>query len=209
MQKEKIEFKETRAYPVVFMMIITIIFVGILAVFYHSTKDRVQQREQSELQKAVLSAFNLSTDNIEANYQLYIKELVYANKSHADSILYYQASKDGELLGNAFIIYGKGLWGGITALIAYTPDYEQIINVAIINQSETPGLGARITEPWFTEQFANKLIADKYDMLAENAENVSDLQVRQITGATLSSKAVVSMITEESKRIIQTIKGEL
>ena len=100
-------------------------------------------------------------------------------------------------------------FGRHTALIAYTPDYEQIINVAIINQSETPGLGARITEPWFTEQFANKLIADKYDMLAENAENVSDLQVRQITGATLSSKAVVSMITEESKRIIQTIKGEL
>ncbi|HPK41502.1 MAG TPA: FMN-binding protein [Candidatus Cloacimonadota bacterium] len=214
MEKEKVEFKETRAYPVIFMIVITIIFVGILAVFYHSTKGRVEQRERIELQKAVLNAFNLPTDNVQENYEAYIKELSFKQEGQEEEITYYQATKDEETLGNAFIIFGKGLWGGITALIAYTPDYQNIINFAIINQSETPGLGGRITEEWFTRQFSDKQImtgneVNKFDMVAENADNITSTQVKQITGASLSSRAVLDMITNESQRIIQTLKEAL
>ncbi len=205
---EQESFKDSRVYPILFMMIITIIFVGILAFFYHSTKTRVKDYEVNTLKKTVLNVFEIPTDQIEKNYSLYIRE-VDKNQIH-----YYQAHKDSVLLGNAFIIQGKGLWGGITAMIAYSPDYQKIINFAIINQNETPGLGARITEDWFTGQFSKKqVIKDKqftaFELVSENKDDLSDVQIRQVTGATLSSKSVLNMISDESKRIIQQLKGEL
>ncbi|MBP7564195.1 MAG: FMN-binding protein [Candidatus Cloacimonetes bacterium] len=208
MKHEKTPFKESRLYPIVFMMIITIIFVGILAVFYHSSKGRVQQYQDNAIKKAILLVFSLPTDHIEKDYELYIRE------SEVNKMKYYQAVKDSVVIGNAFIIQGKGLWGGITGLIAYTPDYQNILRFSIINQNETPGLGARITEKWFTDQFNSKKIIQNnqisdFMMVAENKEDLSETEVKQVTGATASSKAVLDMITKESQRIIQQIKGEL
>jgi len=118
-------------------------------------------------------------------------------------IRYYQAVKDSTLLGYAFEISGSGLWGTIKALIAVTPDFSRIVNIEILDQNETPGLGGRITEDWFKKQFQNKpLVFDKkfkkYKLVAEDARP-SDFEIIQITGATFSSKAVVNIIYEKVK----------
>jgi len=46
-------------------------------------------------------------------------------------------------------------------------------------------------------------------LVSENKDNLSEGEVKQVTGATASSKAVLDMISKESQRIIQQIKGEL
>lgn len=205
MSQEQQSFKESRIYPILFMMVITVFFVGMLAIFYHSTKDRVKQYEVNTFHKAVLDAFNLPDDNVELNYKKYIKEL------SNNKITYFKAVNDTTTLGYAFFINGKGLWGGIQSIISLTPDYKRIINLTITTQNETPGLGARITEPWFTDQFKNKDIfinnqIVKYKLVAENSTNINNLEVKQITGATLSSKSVTDMIYNEVQKIIKDLK---
>ena len=111
---------------------------------------------------------------------------------------------DSILLGYCFPISGSGLWGTIQALLAVTPDFGKIINLEIIIQNETPGLGGRITENWFKDQFKGKIMIDNniisnFVLIPEN-DTSGEIEINQITGATVSSKAVVDMIFKNVKQ---------
>lgn len=207
MAKEKKTFRETRAYPVIFMIIITFFFIGILATFYQVTLDRVEKYNQTQLKLLVLNNFNLPTKDIDADFSRFITTV------EKDDLIYYTATKDEKFLGYCFPISGGGLWGTIDALLAVTPDFSQVINLEIVTQNETPGLGGRITEEWFKNQFIGKVLfldgtLGKYQMVAEG-EKLESNQVNQITGATASSKAVVDMIYKNMLIIEEKLRAEL
>ena len=180
------------------MLIITIIFIGILATFYQLSLDKVTQYREIQLKKMVLRVFELPTKNIETDFPRYITRL------ELEELSYYEAKSDSILLGYCFPISGSGLWGTIQALLAVTPDFGQIINLEIVNQNETPGLGGRITENWFKEQFKGKILFDNniirsFVLITEN-EIRENNEINQITGATASSKAVIDMIYKNVKK---------
>ena len=61
--------------------------------------------------------------------------------------------------------------------------------IAIVAQSETPGLGARMVEPAFKDQFKNKNISrTKWAVKKDQGD------IDQITAATISSRAVVDAV---------------
>lgn len=203
MAGQKKLFRETQIYPIVFMVLITIVFIGILATFYNITAQRVEDRNELKRKHAILTVFNLPTENIEETYEKFIVE------RREDEILCYEAYQDSVLIGYGFPIKGKGLWGTIEALIVVTPEFDKILNLKILSQNETPGLGGRITEEWFTTQFSGKpLILDEkivhLSLVIEN-EDAGETQINQITGATASSMAVVDMLYNELRRISQTL----
>ena len=206
MANEKKLFRETRFYPVIFMMIVTIIFIGIIAAFYHLSFRRVTDYRETQLKKMVLSTFNLPTEDSEANFGKYIRI------RNEDGLLHYEAVVDSSLLGYCFPLTGSGLWGTITALLAVTPDFEKIINLEIVGQNETPGLGGRITEKWFKDQFGGKRLLQNemiinFRLIAETETAGSD-QINQITGATASSKAVTEMIFKNMKKYFSQKRTE-
>ena len=199
MLKEQKSFSETKFYPIFFMVVITIIFIGILATFYHLTAEKVQTYNEENLKKLILNSFDLPVEDINLSYSKYISE------KEINDLLFFQANKDGLYIGNCFLISGRGLWGTIDALVSVTPDFQKIISFEIISQNETPGLGGRITEDWFKKQFQNKNIIEEKSIvlfsLIPEGESQNKDQINQITGATFSSKAVVDMLHKELKRI--------
>ncbi|NQT64988.1 MAG: FMN-binding protein [FCB group bacterium] len=200
-------FRETRIYPVIFMLIITIIFIGILATFYQLSIDKVTKYNQTQLKKMVLNVFELPTEDIENDFTKYI------TIQETESLLYYEAKVDSVLLGFCFPISGSGLWGTIQALLSVTPNFDEIINIEIVNQNETPGLGGRITENWFKDQFKGKILIDNdivrsFVLIPEN-ETSKNSEINQITGATASSKAVVDMIYKNVKKYSPKLRAEL
>ena len=207
MAKEKKLFRESRIYPIFFMIIVTAFFIGILATFYQLTAEKVDNYRQRQLKLMVLGTFDLPTDNVEADFQRYI------TYKETENFSYYQASQNDEFLGYCFPISGSGLWGTIEALLAVTPDLKKIINLEIVTQNETPGLGGRITEEWFKNQFADKLLfvdnsLQKFQLVAEN-ETLQAEEVSQITGATASSKAVVDIIYKNMQKIDSELRAKL
>lgn len=199
MSEQKKNFLDSRIYPVLFMIIVTVIFVGMLATFYQFTRERVNLYQKEQLNITILQLFDLPTERLESNFQKFIQAKEKKN------LKYYQAVKDSVILGYCFPISGKGLWGRIDALIALTQDLSKIIELEIIEQNETPGLGGRITESWFKKQFENKLIISNevvqaFELISEGESN-NDRQIQQITGATASSKAIVDMIYNNVKLI--------
>ena len=153
-----------------------------------------------------MGVFELPTNNIETDFNRYI------SKKELEELSYYEAKSDSVLLGYCFPISGSGLWGTIQALLAVTPDFGKIINIEIVNQNETPGLGGRITENWFKEQFQGKVLFNNsiirsFVLITEN-EISEDNEINQITGATASSKAVVDMIYKNVKKYSPELRTE-
>ncbi|THB63717.1 MAG: RnfABCDGE type electron transport complex subunit G [Spirochaetaceae bacterium] len=110
----------------------------------------------------------------------------------------YPARLDGEIAGVAVLARtGKGYSGNIDGIVGFSPE-GRITKVVILRHAETPGLGARITEEDFTNQFVgmsplqNKLLVAK-DMV-DGATKVD-----AITAATISSRAVIDLINSAAQ----------
>lgn len=111
----------------------------------------------------------------------------------------YVASKDGETY---YIIplRGKGLWGPIWGYMALGSDVNTVFGAVFDHKSETPGLGAEISTPMFSEQFVEKKILDaekefvSIQVMKGNA--TGEYQVDGISGGTITSVGVQDMIQE-------------
>lgn len=99
--------------------------------------------------------------------------------------IYQGVDANSEPAGIAFVAEGNGFGGSIQVMVGLDPTSRKLVGIKVLDHLETPGLGARITEPIFEGQFTNKSIDDAY---------VAKEDVDIITGATISSRAVASSI---------------
>lgn len=101
-----------------------------------------------------------------------------------DSLDVYPAKKDDEIVGYAVNTYtNKGFSGYINLMAGFKPD-GTIINVSVLQQKETPGLGTKMKEPEFKDQFSDKNPAEFQLKVKKDGG-----QVDAITAATISSRA--------------------
>lgn len=90
----------------------------------------------------------------------------------------YEVSEGGNVIGYTIKTVPNGYDGPIEVLTGINMDGE-ITGIEIISQTETPGLGDRITEEDFKDQF-------------EGQSSDSEVEVDVLSGATVSSDAVVN-----------------
>ncbi|MCE1201227.1 MAG: NADH:ubiquinone reductase (Na(+)-transporting) subunit C [Bacteroidia bacterium] len=137
-------------------------------------------------------------------FGLNLKEQLY-NKSmkRPFELPIFKANKNGETI---YIIpmRGVGLWGPVWGNIALRDDFNTVIGVTFDHKSETPGLGAEITTPIFTDQFPGKTLFDdngkfvSIKVVKGGAANL-DASMRNhavdaISGGTITSNGVSDMI---------------
>ena len=98
---------------------------------------------------------------------------------------------------------GKGLWGGIGGYLALDEDKNTIYGVNFNHESETPGLGAKIVDMPFRAQFEGKHIRNaegqvvSVAVLKAGTRAEGQEQVDAISGATITSTGVSTMLNEE------------
>ncbi|MBU0559696.1 MAG: FMN-binding protein [Bacteroidota bacterium] len=98
-------------------------------------------------------------------------------------------------LGYALPYEGNGFQGKIRLMVGVKSDLKELVGLQVLEQVETPGLGTKITEQPFTEQFVN-LIAEPAINWVKGIKPSNPNEIQAITGATISSKAVVSIIND-------------
>lgn len=179
--------KKKIVYPVLFMVVLTAIYTLALAFINEASIGRIEALEKANTEKAILYAFNLSTEGSpEIISNQFNSVISYVPKSNASTDYYVYKAND-QIVGYAFKYSGKGLWGSITGYIALNSDFTEILGVEFISHSETPGLGGRIDELWFKEQFRNLSIASDD---AIQFKPTMDATLDGITGATLTTTSV-------------------
>ena len=97
-------------------------------------------------------------------------------------------------------VYGAGLWGPIWGYVAFDANGSTIYGAYFAHQGETPGLGAEIEKPAFSDQFKGKnVIKDgRFRPIAVVKAGQQPLDgedyVDGISGGTITSKGVGSML---------------
>jgi len=108
-----------------------------------------------------------------------------------EEVIYYKAhDKDSKLIGVAFKVGAKGYSSTIETMVGMLSD-GTIVAIKVLSQNETPGLGSQVAEPQFSSRFRNKKYSD---------------DIEAITGATISSKAVIDAVEKRSAEIRELIK---
>ncbi len=117
-------------------------------------------------------------------------------KKGKELFLYY---KDGSLEGIGFITtkpgYGFNKAADISLFICVGPDLETIKGIEVLDHTETPGLGGRMTEEGFKRQFVGKKLKPRLS-LVRGRESVGPNEVHAITGASYTSKGIERIINE-------------
>lgn len=196
---KKSGFFAERIKPVVVMAILTIVCIALVSGIHLSTQELVIANEGLFLKKAVLYACGIEVPESNAA----INEL-YDNRVVQKDDLYLVYSDSGELESTAFIVGGPGLWGEIEAVTAFNADLKTFSGVDFIKQNETPGLGARIAEPWFKEQLRGK--NTPLVMVPEGTLSTDSNEIDAITGATRTSGYVLQILNDAGLRAADLAK---
>lgn len=164
--------------PAAVLTLICLVAGTFLSITYDRTAEKIVEAEQAKINYALSEIFP-SANFVEENG-------------------YYKALENEELVGYAAIVEGKGYGGTIKIAIGVCLD-GTIKHVRIISQDETPGLGSRITEDEFLNQFDNKSL-DELKLSKEGGK------IDAITGATISSEAVVNIVRGEFQELIKVLE---
>jgi len=112
-----------------------------------------------------------------------------------EQILYYRAfDSSGNLVGYAFFSEENGYNGPVELAGGIDASFNTITGMEVMGHSETPGLGAKITEDKFKNQFSDLTVGDL--QLSQNGGSID-----AITGATTSSHAVVDALNSKIDEI--------
>jgi electron transport complex protein RnfG len=148
-----------------------------LAFVYEVTKKPIEisnLNKKLNAIKQVVPEFNNNPDD----------EMYRLPTGEGDSLDIYPAKKDNEIVGYAVNTYtNSGFSGKITLMTGFDPT-GSIINISVLSQKETPGLGTKMSEPAFKDQFTGKNPSEFPLKVKKDGG-----QVDAITAATISSRA--------------------
>ncbi len=202
--------KNGLVYTIVFSFGITFILVFLLALANESTIEIVEQNERVNEYSAVLNALGIDFDP-RSPQDIIAKYGEIERVALDDGSLYYRAQVGGQNL-IALPYRGAGIWGTIEIVIGMKADLTRFTGLTIVSHSETPGLGARIEESWFTDQFVNQRIPETGSIDFVRGAGTGDTdkdntQVDAITGATGTSNSMRRIIASGLDKIRGIVGG--
>lgn len=192
-----------------FMFALTALFGAAVSALQVYTQPLVARNATLFLKRAVRAAAGLPP-LADAALLAWYTNAVTALPPGAEPPACYRvrAAEEGEAPAYVFVRSGAGLWGRITAAVGVAAEAQRFTGLAIVDQNETPGLGARIAEPWFAAQ-----VRDKEAPLTLRPEKSGATDARAldaITGATITSTAVRDLLNRamgESAGVIRDAEG--
>ena len=200
MSEEKKPSKLKRSlFTIFFMFAVTFVFIAVLSLIYVLTQDTIRLNESLVVKRAVLYVAGLEVPQSGTEADALYKEQVKEVKEEAGEILYYEIlDPAGEQLQSYVVpVVGAGLWGEIESVVGVEKDLKTLTGIEFIKQNETPGLGGRITESWFKEQFRGK----RWPLsVVPEGDPAGDQEFQAITGATNTTNAVRSILNERLAR---------
>ena len=109
-------------------------------------------------QSLTLSGGQVVSEDASAAFDIDMAKAVKSDNMER-SVPLYVTEKDGETF-YVVPLRGKGLWGPVWGYLALESDGNTVVGATFGHKSETPGLGAEITTPIFTDQFPGKKISE-------------------------------------------------
>ena len=173
------------------LLIVSSFCFGLLiAVTDAALSERIEQNKTDKLNnltKALLSQA-VTFQPLDEEFQV----VVEAAKKQTIKV-YKAVSETDQCVGWSFNASGKGFADKIELVVAVDKDFQKLAGFNVLISSETPGFGDRIKSSYYRAQFVGAP-ADRLKLLKMGNPADIDSDIIAITGATVSSQAVVDIM---------------
>ncbi|WP_295153651.1 FMN-binding protein [uncultured Brachyspira sp.] len=189
--------KKEVGYSAVISVTMTALLAGFLLSFIYSSfeKDIIANNEKTVINgvKAVIE----NADELEGPL------------TENSAYTYYVGKKsDGTVVGYAMLSSAGGYNGQIKVLVGFDADITKITDIVITEQAETPGLGAKVTETAFRNQFKDKSsLLSLAVVKGIKPEEAKEAEIAAISGATISSSSVVTAVNSAKDEAVNLFKN--
>jgi len=168
----------------------------LIAVTDAAWAPKIEQNKSEKLNRLMTSLLP-QAKNFTLQTKLEIKSL---KGKPLKTNLYRSLSDANECLGWAFNISGPGFADKIELVVAVDSSFDKFAGYAVLASNETPGFGDRIKLSYYRSQFV-KAPVEELKLTKTGDPQKIDSQIVAITGATVSSEAVVKIINNCVKQI--------
>ncbi len=169
------------------LLLICAIIAGVVSFVYGLTKEVADANIDKQKADAIGAIFGVTDGSL---------KLTELKKETDGTVINKIQKNDNTLIGYSVeIVEPSGYNGNITLVVGYDANL-QVCGVKINDHGETPGLGAKITEDSFLDQFKGIELEISYD------------DVDGISSATYSSKAVTVGVNRATAALRALILGE-
>lgn len=219
--------KQSNIYALFYAVGLVLVVGVVLSMVYQSLHSRQEENAANDTKSQILRAALISSDNqdVSALFDEYIKKayivdyhgsIVDRNSDAAFEVCMNMSNEikqpqDKRKLpvfecntpnGLKYIVpvYGAGLWGPIWGYIAFDANGDTIYGAYFAHQGETPGLGAEIEKPAFSDQFQGKdIFSNRGKFLSVKVvkagnEPKEGAFVNGVSGGTITSQGVDAML---------------
>lgn len=182
----------SNVYTIIYATVMVVIVALLLAVVSSALKPKQQANVELDRKKQVLSSLNIDLKQVKDVDALYAQMI---EEQELNGVKVFVATLEDGAVKYIIPMDGAGLWGAIWGYIALDADKNTVYGTYFNHDSETPGLGGEITTEYFQNRFVGKHIAgaEGYGMEIVKGEATGE-QVQAISGATITSKGVETMI---------------
>ncbi len=220
--------KNSNSYQILYAAVMVLLVGTLLAFIYMALKPKQNENIANDTRKQIMSALHIvapSDGQVKETYEKYIIQdlLVDAEGNIVDDktpnvafdvdmkknvklaerqLPVMKCKLDDGSIKYVLPVYGAGLWGPIWGYIAVNDDGNTIYGANFSHEGETPGLGARIAEQPFQDEFKEKhlFVDGEFKSVAvlkkgQKATNGAE-QIDALTGATITSRGVSDMMAD-------------
>lgn len=179
------------------LLIVSSFFFGLLiAVTNAAWAPRIEQNKTAKLNQLMKSLLpNTAKFELDANL-----EIESAKGKKIETSVYKAISHVGQCIGYCFNVSGPGFADKIELVVAVDKDFEKIEGFDVLSSNETPGFGDRIKQSFYRNQFEGAPAQTLQLVKTGDAEKI-DSEIVAISGATVSSQAVVNIINNSITQI--------
>lgn len=171
--------KQSNTYTIIYIIVLVVVVGAALAFTAMSLRPRQQANADMDKMRQILASVGIvpETGKVADDYKKHIVEEFVVNDrgqridGTAFDVNVEKMSKEADLSQRhlpvyvcelngerkyILPVYGAGLWGPIWGYVALDSDGTTVYGAFFAHQGETPGLGAEIEKPTFSDQFKKK-----------------------------------------------------
>jgi Na+-transporting NADH:ubiquinone oxidoreductase subunit NqrC len=176
---------------VLFIVVLGVVSVALLLAAQSYSAPAVKRFRETRLKTNILTAAGIpwtQADFSEA-FERRVREETGGDVAWfvADSLVIYEFK-------------GRGLWGMIEGIATFDSALTRIVSIRVLSQEETPGLGDRIKEPDYLATYKGRTAAEPLELALRHQASLPN-EVDAISGATLSSQALVTIVSDAARQL--------
>jgi len=165
--------------------------------------DRIQQNEEDKFETI---AREMLTEAVSFETAIEKAEVQSAKGKKINIDIKKAINADGKCVGWAFSCEGSGFADKIKIVLTVDAGFEKTMGFGVLSSNETPGFGDQIKLPYYRNQFFG-VPAEQLKLAKTGNPKVIDSEIVAISGATVSSEAVVKIVNHYAEQVKKQLQS--